>query len=568
MAKLLDKNHKFFRWFQQSQLGLSSERAEAIKCWDYYSGFQWTQEELQKLKKYQQPPIVINRIKSTIDYVLGTLANSRLAIHCVPRADDDAKKAYLASQVLSYIQDINDFQSAQLKAFRDAIIGGIGWLEARRNMDITKDPIKLGWVDWREMYRDPVAKESDLSDARFVIRSKWIDLEDAEALWPDSKKELIAAVHNRGYWGDESDVAETTYSHELWWDESRQLVRVFEVLYRTWARKPVIYNGMTAEIFNPDNPKHTQLVEQGYQVVEGKVTIVKQAFLAGPFLLEELESPYNHPHFWYVPIIAYRDLDGSTYGIVRNLISPQDEINKRRSKAMHYLSSTQVLAEKGAITDPEIFLDELHQPDGILLYNKGFNVELLRNLDLSAQHFNIMIEAGNEIDLISGIHRDARGEYSNARTGEAIRARQMGTQSILAPLFANLRQAMRTIGEITLSLVQQYYTEERVIRISGTDQTVTLNKRVMDEQGNVKYENSLADLRADVVIGLQPATYTERQAMLSYLSEILKSMPPQISILMLDLFINMTDLPDKEEMVQRLRMVQQSLLQGGQNNGQ
>ena len=568
MAKFLDKDHRLFRWFRQAQLAQSQERAEAVKCWNYYSGYQYTQAELDALARRGQPPIVINRIKSTIDYVIGVLAKNRLSINCIPRSDDDPQKAYLASQVLSYVQDINDFHAAQLKAFTDAIIGGIGWLEARRSFDITKDPIKLGWVDWREMYRDPMSKEANLSDARYVIRTKWVDVEDAEAIWPDSKKELeyAAATWSSPYDAD-SDVAEASFPQELWWDSTRRRVRIFEILYRQYEAKELILNGPNGEIFDPEDPRHVQLVQQGARIIKGKVPIVKQAFLAGPYLLEEVESPYKHPHFWYVPIIAYQDLDGQCYGIVRNLISPQDEINKRRSKAMHYLNSAQVLAEKGAISDPDLFVEELHRPDGFMTYNKGFAVEILRNLDLSAQHFQIMLEAGNEIDMISGVHKDARGEYTNARTGEAIRARQIGTQNILAPLFANMRSAIRLIGEITLSLVQQYYTDERVIRISGTDQTVTLNKRTVDEQGNVKFENTLFDLRADIVVGLQPATYTERQAMLSYMSEVLKAMPPQIGVMLLDMFVNMTDLPEKDEMVSRIRQIQQALIKGGQGNG-
>jgi hypothetical protein len=53
-------------------------------------------------------------------------------------------------------------------------------------------------------------------------------------------------------------------------------------------------------------------------------------------------------------VSASVDHDGDRYGFVRNLKSPQDEVNHRRSKALHLLNSRRVVSEKGAVDDIEV----------------------------------------------------------------------------------------------------------------------------------------------------------------------------------------------------------------------
>ena len=48
---------------------------------------------------------------------------------------------------------------------------------------------------------------------------------------------------------------------------------------------------------------------------------------------------------------GYVDRDNNRYGAIKDMIGPQDEINKRRSKALHLLTMRQVVAEQGAVED-------------------------------------------------------------------------------------------------------------------------------------------------------------------------------------------------------------------------
>src|SRR5712671_1996184 len=63
------------------------------------------------------------------------------------------------------------------------------------------------------------------------------------------------------------------------------------------------------------------------------------------------------------------DHDGDRYGFIRNLKSPQDEINHRRSKALHALNTRRLITPKGALDDVETTRKEMARNDGVIEYN-------------------------------------------------------------------------------------------------------------------------------------------------------------------------------------------------------
>ena len=85
-----------------------------------------------------------------------------------------------------------------------------------------------------------------------------------------------------------------------------------------------------------------------------------------------------------------QDVDNQRYGMVRGLISLQDEINKRRSKALHLLSVHQVIAEKGAVQDVDKARRELARPDGFIeVASQGMRFEVLPTGELAKRRTGI-----------------------------------------------------------------------------------------------------------------------------------------------------------------------------------
>jgi hypothetical protein len=72
---------------------------------------------------------------------------------------------------------VSDAYAAQIKA-------GLGWVEVSREHDPFKCPYRVRYVHRREIFWDWRAEQPDLSDARYLIRRRWLELEHAIALMP------------------------------------------------------------------------------------------------------------------------------------------------------------------------------------------------------------------------------------------------------------------------------------------------------------------------------------------------------------------------------------------------
>ena len=50
------------------------------------------------------------------------------------------------------------------------------------------------YESWRNLLWDSAAIESDLSDARYMFRVKWVDMDAAKAMFPNREAQLEAAA--------------------------------------------------------------------------------------------------------------------------------------------------------------------------------------------------------------------------------------------------------------------------------------------------------------------------------------------------------------------------------------
>src|SRR5690606_11100881 len=95
----------------------------------------------------------------------------------------------------------------------------------------------------------------------------------------------------------------------------------------------------------------------------------------------------------------YVDRDNNRYGEVRAMISPQDEVNKRRSKGLHIINTRQTRVSRGYEGDASAIKRELAKPDGIVFADQG-DFEIIQTGDMAAANFQMLQEAKAEIDLL------------------------------------------------------------------------------------------------------------------------------------------------------------------------
>lgn len=532
---------------------------------DFYDSIQWDANDAQVLRERGQEPIVYNVIASAINWIIGTEKRSRTDYKILPRRKDGSKPAERKSQLLKYLADVNRSQFHKSRAFEDATKVGVGWLEIGNQSGDDGEPVYDRYESWRNMLWDSASVEMDLSDARYVIRSKWVDEDIAKSMFPtrtglidqaivDSDRFLLDSTH-----GDEemdsreaqdslarTDRADITFK--------RNRVRLIEVWYRAPVNVRRLRGGeFSGEVFEEDHPAHDAEVRDGRAVVVSTVMMrMHVAILTVNGLLWASQSPYTHNQFPFTPIWGYRrGRDGMPYGVIRGIRDIQSDINKRASKATHILSTSKTIMDEGAVPDIDEFAEEVSRPDAIIVKKKGYDLKIEADRDLAPAHLELMSRSIAMIQQVSGVTDENMGRKTNATSGIAIQARQNQGSLSTAGLFDNLRLASQIHGEKSLSTVEQFFTEEKSFRITnmrGTPEYITVNDGMP--------ENDIVRTKADYVISEDDWRMSVRQAQTAELMQLLTQIAPvapQVVMVLLDLLVEKMDIPNRDEIVRRIR---------------
>lgn len=552
-------------------------RREADRACDYYDGNQLSPETVEKMQDRHLPPLISNLIKPTIDTVLGMEAKTRT--DWLVREEDDDECTEDMAEGLSYKLKKAETESRADRACSDAyaaqLKAGLGWIEVAREHDPFKAPYRVRYVHRREIFWDWRAEQPDLSDARYLIRRRWLELDHAISMFPmyatllrmctsgwsgfdplvDTDTKLVQS------WEIERD---TKMSATDWRDVQRERVCLSEIWYRKWVRGYVMRlpNGTVKEV-DFKNRRHAEAIVAGYvQVKQATFQKVRLAWYVGPHFLFDVPSPYDHQQFPYVPFFGYReDQTGVPYGLVRSMISPQDEVNARKAKMLHALNSRRVVADSDAVKDHRKAAREVSRSDAYIVLDANrkpssqFRIEPAG--DLAAQQFQVMQEAKQEIAESSGIHKTMMGQQSGATSGLAINSLVEQGLNTLAEINDNYRFARRLVGELLFQMVKQDMegSPKKVSIGQGKKKKVIVfNQPAIDPETGMRFViNDVAKVNPKVVLDDIPSTPTYRMQQLQMLTEVTKSLPPNLQGFVIDFIVEATDMPRRHEVADRLR---------------
>ncbi len=534
---------------------------------DFYDSIQWEEDDAAQLRDRGQVPLVYNVISASVNWVIGTEKRGRSDFKVLPRTKEDGKPAEKKTGLLKYLSDVNRTPFHRSRAFEDAVKVGVGWLEDGWQDD-GGEPVYSRYESWRNMLWDSAATELDLSDARYMHRSKFVDEDIAIALAP-KRQHIIASAIDTGdgfllsdQYGDEAmDSAEQEARSSDFRTASvnrfyRRRARVIE----TWFRKPTkqlrLKGGpFHGELFDPYSPGHVEPVRNGNAIVVDKVLMrMYCALYTSAGLLYFGPSPYRHNQFPFTPIWGFRrGRDGLPYGMIRGLRGPQMDVNKRAAKALHILSTSKIIMDEDALpkgVSIEEFLEEAARPDAVIRKKKGSELKIDADRDLADAHLHLMTNSIAMIQQASGVTDENLGRQTNAKAGVAIKARQQQGSTVTTGFFDNLRLANQIQGEKQLSLVEQFMDEQKQFRITnmrGSPQFMQVNDGLP--------ENDIVRSKADFVISEADWRASVRQAAAESLIDAMKLLPPELAAAIVDMVVENMDLPNRDEIVQRIRAV-------------
>jgi len=567
---------KLQEWYQQERERQAANRYQMALDEDFYDGLQWSEEDITELESRGQAAYVYNKIKPTIDWVIGTEKRTRIDFKVLPREEDDVDGAETKTKLLKYLSDVNKTPFHRSRAFSDQIKAGVGWLEDGIRADPEKELLYSRAESWRNIIYDSSSVDRDMEDARFIFRMRWVDLDIAQAYFPDRAEVLRQAAMGQDLFNTEMDdefwylgqhfqardakgevIGRRSFVSDALFFNRRERVKLIECWYRVpVCEKLCRGKGFDGAKFDPANQAMVAAYrDQAISVVDTVRLKVRCAILTEGHMLVDAESPYKHNRFPFTPLWCYRrSRDNAPYGSIRNIRDPQEDLNKRASKALFILSTNQIEAEVGASDDWDETRAEAARPDGVIIRNKGYQLEIKRDSVLAEEHLMLMDKDAKMIQDVGGVSDENMGRETNATSGKAILARQDQGSILTAEIFDNLRFAMQLQGEIQLSLAEQYVSEEKVLRIVGNRGKLEWVK--VNQQGeNGEILNDITARQADFLIGEEDFRQTLRIAMFETMSEMVGKLPPEIAIQMLDMVVDLSDAPNKEEMVSRIRKI-------------
>lgn len=453
--------------FEAAEESGDSARRKAERDIDYYDGKQWTDREVKELKRRGQPAITQNLIKQKIDFLQGLERQQRTVPNALPRTPRHEDDANSATDALRFVIDDNRYNKTRSKCWEDILKAGWGGVEVvasqraqpRANLEASTamtPPVQYDVIitrtAWDRMFWDPYAAEEDFSDAGYLGLVIWMDREEAV----------------RRYGKEAAQVYDETIS-------AHSIGNTFD----DKPQKAWVSTGRRQRI---------RVVQMYYIGTDGEwdfCEFTKGGILqAGPSPWEDEDGKREHPYAW---TSAYIDRDNNRYGEVRNLIDPQDEINKRRSKALHHFTSRQTFGNQQALGNMSAreMRTQLSRPDGHVSLTGtakfGEDFGVIPTNDQAAGHFELLQQSMQTFEIM-GPNAALLGKKEGNESGRAIMAQQQGGQIQVGPIVDALREMDIETYRKIWRRIRQFWTAETWIRVTDDDKTlkwVQLNKPKM-----------------------------------------------------------------------------------------
>lgn len=560
-------------------------RTKADREMDYYDGNQLDSEILQRQRQIGMPPAVEPIIGPAIDAVLGFEAKTRTDWRVIPDSDrggDDVAEAL--NYKLNQAERHSKADRACSDAYKSQVSVGLGWVEVAKESNPFRYPFRCRSVHRNEIWWDWLAVEPDLSDARYLIRRRWVDRDQAKLMFPD-KADLIRAS-STGWQGIDismsldgggsTDLAQS-YTDERGWsieemnwrDIENRRVCLFEVWYRVWKRVMVMKmpDGRIVEV---DDANQAHLVALATGVIRPEWAVVpkmRRSMWMGPHCLDDGPTPYRHQKFPYVAFWGKReDRTGVPFGLIRGMVYQQDNINSVISKIRWGLSSVRTTRTQGAVlADDEAFRQQVARIDADIVLDanhmaqQGAVFKVERDFQLNDQQFSLLADSRLAIQRSSGITSGFMGQQGNASSGvqEATQVEQ--SVQALADINDNFAFSRAEVGDLLLSMIiEDMLGKQETVFIDGKglreDREISLNQPTLDEETGLTYlTNDIERTKIKVTLNEVPSTPTFRTQQLAAMSEAFKSMPKEYQSVALPYLLNLMDVPDKDAIIKAIK---------------
>ena len=563
----------------------SDWRAEARQNYDFVSGNQWDDEDRAKLEERQRPCVTFNRIGPVIDSVVGYEVNNQRETRYLPRSSPDGQIAEVLNLANKWVRDRTQAEHEENQAFRDMLITGMGWIETTVDSELdTQGRIVMERVPPLEMRWDTSARKSNIEDANWLIREKWLELEEVRERWPEVGDEIVLGLDDmgdQGWQGTHDSTESWKYDNRgrsEWWDEKENRVLVGQYQWRERIK--------VVEVGDPQTGRMVTFTPERWGRIKSRVSAPSyertkwkyyQCVVVGPMILEKEELPFDG--FSFRAMTAKRDEEQHCwYGLVRSMVSPQMWSNVFFSTAMAALQANSkggLMVEESAVNNLRQLEDKWSDPSGVIMVNDG----ALSTGAIKEKSFggyppsldNLMAFSINAIKDVSGVNAELLGMVGTEQSGVLEAERKQSALTILQPFFASMKRYRVTQGHDLLQLMKIHLTPGQMFRIADQDASV-----FWQDPGVVEFDVVVSDavsspnLKNEVWSSLAPILPTIISAGVPLPPEILTfaPIPDSIAKQWVGYIKEKTQAPDMGQIQQQMQQMQNEIGKLQQENMQ
>lgn len=509
-----DKLKTHLDWYQGFIDATDDGHREAKTRRQYVNNKQWTQEEIEVLRRRKQAVITDNQIKRKTDYFLGIERQTRTDPKAFPRTPEHEQAADAITDALRYVCDNSDWDIERSEGFDYLIVEGI---EAYI-VPVEKTPkgieVMPRHIPWDRVIYDPHSRDRFFRDAKYKGVVTWMDKQDAKDMFPD-KEDVI----DQSFSNDESTVFDDRPNPAIWTDRAADRVKIIQMYY--------LEKGVW---------QHCVFTEGGY-LIEPDVSTY--------------QDEYGRPDCPIEMAGAYIDQDNDRFGLVDDMMSLQDMVNKMESKYMHFINSNQTWGNKKA-GDPNKLKVEARKPDGHFsmesdaVYGQDFGVVPTDNKAM--QSFNLLQQAMSSLNEIGG-----NSIVSDSASGRSKEVTAQTKNIELGAVLDTHRQCSKRVYRQIYNRVKQFWREEKWVRVTDDEDNlkfVMLNQpktyaQLLEEKFGeqwksqvpmnlapylnqvAKIENNVAEIDVDIILEDAPDIINIQQEQFALIARLAESYGPE-----------------------------------------
>jgi hypothetical protein len=486
-----------------------------------------------------KPRFEVNKIHMAVLRIINEYRNNRITVNFSSKEGEEYDKlADTCAGLYRADEQDSGAEEAYDNAFEEAVMGGFGAWRLRTEYQNEEDPeddkqrvcIEPIFDADTSVYFDLGAKRQDKADAKrcFVLTSMTYDAYKAE--WDDDPSTWPKTITRSQFdWYTPSVVYVAEYYKV---EEVSEQIRIYQD-----------FNGEEESLRPEELYKEEEMLATGWKEVRRKkvkTRKVRKYIMSGAKILEDCGyiAGKNIPIIpvygkrWFVDNVErcmghvrlakdaqrLKNMQLSKLGEISALSAMEKPILVPEQVAGHQL----MWAEDNLKNYPYLLINTLTDANGSPMVAGPVAYTKPPALPPSMAALLQLTEVDMQEILGSPGQGDKMVSHLSGKTVELIQQR-LDMQTFI--YMSNMAKAVKRCGEVWLSIARDIFIEEgrkmKTVHESGKMEPIELLKPVVNEEGEIEYENDMSSAEYDVVVSVGPSSATKRLATVRALTDMM-----------------------------------------------